>query len=156
MIVRKEVQTVVTVKMLKPYYIKTDIHHIHVILAYQYFSIIMNKEIYHFVPIEEKEIVIERKTKKIVNLEDKFGFQKGKDIIYFTMTELISLPDFLIQLYFIVESYCAHDEKNPKNKQTMETVFIVNELERLNTIRLIDKALDERDEKAFYSLVKLL
>lgn len=146
----------VTVKMLKPYYIKTDAHRIRVILAYQYFSIFINKEVYHFIPIENKEIVIDRKTKRIVNIEDRFAFQKGKDIIYFKMSELIALPDFLIQLFFIIESYDARTQNNPKDKQSQETEFIIQELERLNTERLIDKALDERDESLFYSLVKLL
>lgn len=146
----------VTVKMLKPYYIKTDAQRIRVILAYQYFSIFINKEVYHFVPIENNEIVIDRKTKRIVNMEDRFAFQKGKDITYFKMRELISLPDFLIQLFFIVESYDARTQKNPKNKRIQETEFIIQELERLNTERLIDKALDEKDKKAFYSLVNLL
>lgn len=149
-------QTVVTVKMLKPYYIKADAHRIRVILAYQYFSILINKEVYHFIPIEKKEIVIDRKTRRIVNIDAKFAFQKGKDIIYFKMSELISLPDFLIQLYFIVESYDARNQQNPKSKQSQETEFIINELERLNKVRMIDKALDERDEDTFYSLVKSL
>lgn len=142
--------------MLKPYYIKTDAHRIRVILAYQYFSIFINKEVYHFIPIENKEIVIDRKTKRIVNIEDRFAFQKGKDIIYFKMSELIALPDFLIQLFFIIESYDSRTQNNPKDKQSQETEFIIQELERLNTERLIDKALDERDESLFYSLVKLL
>jgi len=146
----------VTVKLLKPYYIKTDAYKIRVILAYQYFSILMNKEVYHFVPLENNEIVIDRKTKRIVNIDDKFAFQKGKNIIYFKISELISLPDFLIQLYFIVESYDARTQKTPQHKQSQETEFIIQELERMNVKKLIDKALDEKDEKLFYSLVELL
>lgn len=146
----------VTVKVLKPYYIKTDAHRIRVILASQYFSIFIHKEVYHFVPIESKEIVIDRKTKRIVNIEDRFAFQKGRNIIYFKMSELISLPDFLIQLYFIIESYDARIQNSPKDKQSQETDFIIQELERKNIERLIDKALDERDEELFYSLIKRL
>jgi len=142
--------------MLKPYYIKTDAYRIRVILAYQYFSIFINKEVYHFVPIENKEIVIDRKTKRIVNIDDRFAFQKGKDIIYFKMNELISLPDFLIQLYFIIESYDARTHNNPKDEQNQETEFIIQELERLNLERLVDKSLDERDEELFNSLVEYL
>src|SRR5690625_3162430 len=91
--------------MLKPYYIKSDAHYIRVVLAYQYFAIFVNQEVYQFIPTEAKEIRINRKTQKIVNIEAKFAFQKGKNIIYIPMTELISLPDFLIQLYSIVETY---------------------------------------------------
>ena len=146
----------VTVKMLKPYYIKADAKHVRVILAYQYFSILIKDQLYHFVPIEAKEIKIDRKTKKIVNVEARFSFQKGKDIIYIKMTELISLPDFLIQLYFIVESYYAQDKMECDTESSPENIAIIKELERLNVMRYIDKALDERDDKAFYSLVKLL
>lgn len=146
----------VTVKMLKPYYIKTDANRIRVILAYQYFSILINKQVYHFVPIEAKEIIIDRKTKRILNIEAKFAFQKGKDIIYFTMAELISLPDFLLQLYFIVESYYAKDQTEQKSEANSENNYIIQELERLNIVRMIDEALDKKDEKAFHSLVKLL
>lgn len=146
----------VTVKMLKPYYIKTDAYKMRVILAYQYFSILISKEVYHFVPLENSEIVIDRKTKRIVNIDYRFAFQKGKDLIYFTVSELISLPDFLIQLYFIVESYDARTQKGLQHKPNQETEFIIKELERMNVKKLIDHALDKKDEKLFYSLVKLL
>jgi len=142
--------------MLKPYYIKTDAYKIRVILAYQYFSILMNKEVYHFVPLENNEIVIDRKTKRIVNIDDRFAFQKGKDLIYFKISELIALPDFLIQLYFIVESYDARVQQSPKVKQSQETELIIEELERMNVKKLIDKALDERNQELFNYLVELL
>lgn len=142
--------------MLKPYYIKADTEHIRVVLAYQYFSILIKDQLYHFVPIEAKEIKINRKTKKIVNVDVRFSFQKGKEIIYLKMTDLIALPDFLIQLYFIVESYYAQDKMASENKPTSESTAVVKELERLNIIRSIDKALDARDEEAFYTLTRLL
>lgn len=146
----------VTVKMLKPYYIKTDANYVRVILAYQYFSILINNQLYHFVPIEANEIQIDRKTKRIVNVEAKFSFQKGKDIVNITMTELISLPDFLIQLYFIVESFYARNQLDSKNEQSEEIALTINQLERMNIKNLIDKALDERNEELFYELVKKL
>src|SRR5690625_4127848 len=119
----------VTVKMLKPYYIKTDAYKMRVILAYQYFSILISKEVYHFVPLENSEIVIDRKTKRIVNVDDRFAFKKGKDLIYFKVSELISLPDFLIQLYFIVESYNPRQKKVLKHNPNKEPGFIIKELE---------------------------
>lgn len=54
----------VTVKMLKPYYIKTEEEYVRVILAYQYFSVVINKKVYQFIPVEANEIRINRKTKK--------------------------------------------------------------------------------------------
>lgn len=135
---------------------KTDKEHVRVVLAYQYFSILIKDQLYHFVPIESREIKINRKTKKIVNVDARFSFQKGKEIIYLKMTDLISLPDFLIQLYFIVESYYAQEKKASESKTNPENDLIIKELERLNILRSIDRALDDKDEKAFYELSKLL
>src|SRR5699024_11801654 len=145
-----------SVKMLRPYYIKADKKHVRVILAYQYFSIFVNEHVYHFIPIDAKEIVIHRKTKKIVNIESKFAFQKGKEIIYISMTKLISLPDFLVQIHALTKTYFIQGRIEHKTKPKNESVNIISELEQLNLERLIDKALDERDADAFHSLVKLL
>jgi len=153
----------VSVKLLKPYYIKMNSEYIRIILAYQYFSLFINKKVYHFVPIEGQEILVNRRTKKVVNTETKFAFQKGKDVIYITMKKLTSLVDFMDQLEEIIEPYYEEEENNerklvvqPKEKLNEMTTLIVNELEEQNVKRLIDRALDERDENAFYNLSKLL
>lgn len=151
-----EVDGVVTVKMLKPYYIKSNAKHVRVILAYQYFSILIHEHVYHFVPIDATEIIINRKTRRIVNIDDRFGFQKGKDIIYISMAELITLPDFLIQLYFIVESYDAQNRIEMNETENPDLDQLIKSLERQNIMRLIDVALDEKDEENFHSLVELL
>lgn len=149
------VGTLVTVKLLKPYYIRTDAHRIQITLAYQYFSILIKNKVYHFIPVEDKEIIIERKTKKIINIKAKFAFQKDEDIVYFTMAELISLPDFLLQLFLIIESYYTDDKEDPK-KGILENDYIIHELERLNVLKLIDDALDNRDKETFDLLVEYL
>ncbi|HLR72889.1 MAG TPA: IDEAL domain-containing protein [Pseudogracilibacillus sp.] len=153
----------VSVKLLKPYYIKMNSEYIRIILAYQYFSLFINKKVYHFVPIEGQEILVNRRTKKVVNTETKFAFQKGKDVIYITMKKLTSLVDFMDQLEEIIEPY-YEEEKNkerslvvqPKEKLNEKTTLIIKELEEQNVRRLIDQALDERDVNAFYNLSKLL
>src|SRR5699024_5532219 len=95
----------VNVKLLKPYYIKMSENYIRVILAYQYFSLLINNQVYHFIHVEGIEIRINRKTKQDVNTETKFVFQKGNDNIYITMKKLTSLTDFMEQLTNIVEPY---------------------------------------------------
>lgn len=149
-------EKVVTVKMLKPYYIKSDAKYVRVVLAYQYFSILINEQLYHFVPVEANEIKINRNTKRIVNLDAKFAFQKGKELIHIQMKDLVALPDFLIQLYFIVESYYAKYELEDRSQYSYESSLLIRHLEQLNVKRLIDKALDEKDEKAFFELIKKL
>ncbi|HLR65644.1 IDEAL domain-containing protein [Virgibacillus alimentarius] len=142
----------VSVKKFKPYYIKSDTDYVRLILGYRYFTIFINGEEYQFIPIRSKEIKINRKTRKIENIEDQFAFQKGNDVIYITMNELIYLPDFLIHVYDIAKPY--YTDIQEQNDETNE--IIIAELERLNIKRLIDKALDERDEQSFFTLINLL
>ncbi|MGY0692137.1 IDEAL domain-containing protein [Virgibacillus sp. FSP13] len=146
----------VTVKELKPYHIKVDADYVRVILAYNYFAVCVDEEEYEFVPVKAKEIKVDRRTKRIKNMEDTFAFQKGKNIIHFAMADLIYLPEFLIQLHTIAGPYYIKDENKTTIDTTMDNQAIMDELEQQNIKRLIDKALDEKDEEAFYSLVKLL
>lgn len=148
----------VTVKLLKPYYIKMSSEYIRIILAYQYFTLIINGKVYHFVPIKGKEIRINRKTKQVVNTETKFAFQKEKDIIYITVKKLTTLSDFMMQLDRIIKPYYEQPllEDSETVKRKRETDKIIKELEFENLKRLIDKALDEKDQKAFEQLVKFL
>ncbi|HLR40962.1 MAG TPA: IDEAL domain-containing protein [Virgibacillus sp.] len=145
-----------TVKMLKPYYVKVDREYLRLILGYQYFTVFMNDAEYEFIPTESKEIKINRRTRKIENIEDKFAFQKGTDVIYITMNELIYLPDFMIHLYDIAKPYYTRDIDAKQQEENDMNEAIIDELERLNVKRMIDKALDERDEESFYTLLKML
>lgn len=148
----------VTVKMLKPYYIKLNADYIRIILAYQYFSLLIDNKLYHFVPIEGREILINRKTKKVVNTETKFAFQKGKDVIYITMKKLTSLVDFMDQLSEIIRPYYENSlvVYNDNIEISDATNQLISQLESENIKRLIDQSLDERDLDTFKQLVKLL
>src|SRR5699024_2779441 len=148
----------VTVKLLKPYYIKMNSEYIRVILAYQYFSLIINKKVYHFIPIEGQEILVNRNTKQVVNTETKFAFQNGKDIVYLTMKKLTTLDDFMNQLDDIIKPYYDHTLKRKKYEEKIDeqTELMIVELEKKNVFRLIDKALDEKDEEMFNYLTTLL
>lgn len=143
----------VTVKLLKPYYIKMSADYIRVILAYQYFSLLINNQVYHFIPVEGKEIRINRKTKQVVNTETKFAFQKGNDTIYITMKKLTSLTDFMDQLTNIVEPYYTDDISKLEDEKNK---VLFNEIEKDNVLRLIDQALDTKDQASFNYLVELL
>lgn len=142
--------------MLKPYYIKADEKYVRIILAYQYFSIMIKQKVYDFIPTEANEIIINRKTKKIENMNAKFAFQHDKDVVHVTMEKLVSLPDFVDQLHSIAKSYYYDENESVKTSEKKESAVIIEELEKMNIKRLIDKALDERDEKAFYELSRLL
>lgn len=150
----------VSVKMLKPYYIKTDKEYVRIVLAYQYFSVVINDKDYQFIPIEANEFRINRRTQKVENVDAKFAFQNGKEVVYLTLAKLITLPDFLQQLHAIAGSYYIDESKEKKlqnqSEQDFESAIIIEELEKMNVLRLIDKALDERDEQAFRELIKYL
>lgn len=141
----------VSIKMLKPYYIQADDAYVRVVLAHQYFTIILNKQAYQFVPFKSKEIKINRRTQKVENVDAQFAFQKGKDIIYMTMSDLLSVPEFLVQLDVIVRVYVEQ-----KREPDIEDTAVIDELVRMNVKRMIDKALDSRNEAEFYRLVKML
>src|SRR5699024_4045253 len=120
--------------------------------------LLIDGRLYHFVPIEGREILINRKTKKVVNTETKFAFQKDDDIIYITMKKLTSLVDFMDQLGEIIKAYyenslVVYEEDTNLSKSTNQ---LVRELELANVKRLIDKSLDNRDANTFNELVKLL
>ncbi|MUV39036.1 hypothetical protein JNUCC1_02908 [Lentibacillus sp. JNUCC-1] len=144
----------VKVKMLKPYYIKIHTKTLRIVLAYQYFSVFINEHTYQFIPIESSEIRVNLQTKKIENTDARFAFQKGKSIMYMTMTELSRLPDFLEQLHGICEPYYESDNNKCDASQKEEVLDLITELENLNRHRLIDKALDEGDYEAFQKLTQ--
>src|SRR5690625_4547852 len=140
----------VTVKLLKPYYIKMSENYIRVILAYQYFSLLINNQVYHFIHVEGKEIRINRKTKQVMNTETKLAFQKGNDTIYITMKKLTSLTDFMDQITNIVEPYYKDEINEVENE---ENRLLLKELENNNIISIIYKVLEYKDEKKFNNII---
>src|SRR5690625_2983469 len=145
-----------TIKNLKPYRVTCDDKYIYVTLAYRYFDVIIHKEVYQFIPIEAKIVKLDRNTRQIINKDAQFAFQKDNKIVYVQMTELMILPQFLHGLNKIIDSFF---EKNATTKQKgyLENVdLIIYQLERENIKRLIDIALDEKDEQTFNRLVKKL
>lgn len=139
--------------MLKPYYIKMNAEYIKVILAYQYFSLFIDKQVYHFVPIEGQEILINRKTKRVVNTETKFAFQKDKEVLYITVKKLTTLADFMNQLEAIIKPYYeAETQVQTKQVVNKEIEALFEALEKDNVKRLIDQSLDEKNQAMFHEL----
>lgn len=66
------------VQYMKPFYTKVTGDKLRLVFAYQYFSILKENEIFHFIPIEGKEMIINMKTQQIENLSEVFVFQKRK------------------------------------------------------------------------------
>lgn len=132
--------------MLKPYYVKEEGKYIRVVLAYQYFSLLMDDQVYHFVPLEAREIRINRQTQQIENKEDVFVFQKGKKYNRINLSDLMKVKDFQEHLSSILSPYMVMSKTDEK----MANIdHVIMELERRNLLRLIDRALDENNEERF-------
>ncbi|MFD1020289.1 IDEAL domain-containing protein [Thalassobacillus hwangdonensis] len=142
-----------TVKMLKPYYVKEDSHYTRIVLAYQYFSVLVDGQLYHFIPKESKEIIIDRKKNRIHNVYDIFVFQRGKKVIYVAVADLLVLPEFMTQIQSILKT---HDRIEEKEEDPSESIGLFEELEKGNLRRLIDKAIDNGDEVLFNQLTQKL
>ena len=143
------------IKMLKPYYVKEDKRFIRVVLAYQYFSLFIDQELYQFVPMESREIIIDRSRKRVHNVFDIFVFQRGKKMVYVSVADLLALPEFITQLDSIVSPYYDDDEQLEGQESMEEVNEIIVELERENLRRLIDRAIDEEDRDRFQILTDL-
>ncbi|PKR77969.1 hypothetical protein CEY16_08580 [Halalkalibacillus sediminis] len=141
-----------TVKFLKPYYVKKDERFVRVVLAFQYFSIEMDDRVYQFIPLDAREIVIDRTNRSIVNLHDLFVFQKGVRYIKLPLQELMKFEAFEDQMQQIIEEFLDEDLAVSK----LEAELVCGELELANVHRLIDQALSVGDEKSFIELTGML
>lgn len=147
-------ECVQTLETLEPYYIKTYEEHIHIVLEEDHFTIRLNNEEYKFHPIHVDEIIINRKTQQIENIDDTVAFRKGEEIKYFKIGDLVYVPKFLNELTTIAEPYYIYEHL--KENEPSEVDQFVDMLEKDNVKRLIDKALDDRNKERFYSLLKHL
>lgn len=145
-----------TIKNLKPYRVTCDQKFIYVTLAYRYFDILINNEVYQFIPIESKDVQLDRYTRRIVNTDARFAFQKENKIVYVQMLDLMMLPQFLHGLNRIIDSYFEKKITEERNSQSEHIELVIYELERENIKRLIDRALDEKNEQQFRKLVTKL
>ncbi|RCW74744.1 IDEAL domain-containing protein [Saliterribacillus persicus] len=136
----------VSIKMFKPYYVKEEGKYIRVVLAYQYFSLVLDGGVYHFVPLEAREIRFNRETQKIENEEAVFVFQKGKSFNRISLAELIQVEDFQEHLANILRPHLTEEPNTTSNPAIDEVIYA---LEHENIKRLIDQALINKDQKAF-------
>lgn len=146
----------IQVQYMKPFYTKISGSTLRLVFAYQYFSITKDNELFHFVPIEGKEIIVNLKTMQIENLSEIFIFQRGNRFLRLPLYQLLLISNVHEHLAPILEEASNQAETInliPQEENT-EINNIIRELEAKNLERLIDEALSNRDEKLFYELVK--
>lgn len=146
----------IQVQFMKPFYTKVNGKTLRLVFAYQYFSIVKDDELYHFVPVEGKEMIIDLDTKQIENLSEIFVFQRGNRFIRLPLYQLLLISNVHEHLSPILEKASNNEDQLnilPSDKEESEVQKMIRHLEEQNLNRLIDKALEMRDEKRFYQLL---
>lgn len=141
------------VKRMEPFYTKRDGARLKMVFAYQYFSIIKDDELFHFIPVEGKEIVINLSSLQIENLSEVFVFQKGSRFIRLPLYQLLLVSNIHDHLELILDEL-ELKQGEQFSSASKEIELLIEEFENLNRLRLIDYALEERDEELFYQLAK--
>ena len=146
----------ISVQFMKPFYTKVSDTKLRLVFAYQYFSIDKDNEIYHFIPIEGKEMIINLNTMQVENLSEVFVFQRGNRFIRLPLYQLLLVSNIYEHLTPILDNVTANlnietsEEKMPIEPEILELIYA---LEDENLSRLIDTALAERNEALFYDLI---
>ncbi|MED4889259.1 transcriptional regulator [Lysinibacillus fusiformis] len=143
------------VQYMKPFYTKITGDKLRLVFAYQYFSILKENEIFHFIPIEGKEMIINMKTQQIENLSEVFVFQKGNRFIRLPLYQLLLITNVHDHLAPILES------ATPKQQLPLVSTVTVGEIDQLiteieirNLDNLIDQALLENNKSLFFHLLQ--
>lgn len=145
------------VQFMKPFYTKVTGDQLRLVFAYQYFSILKDDEIFHFIPIEGKEMIVNLQTMQVENLSEVFVFQKGNRFIRLPLYQLLLISNVHDHLVPILESSAPQvEEVEEKSAERTELDDIITQLERENIVRLIDEALAQNDKESFERLAEQL
>lgn len=139
----------ILVQLMKPFYTKYEGNSIKMVFAYQYFSIRKDDELFHFIPVEGKEIILNAQTLQVENLSEVFVFQKGNRFIRLPLYQLLLVSDIHTHLQTILEEANQIDTQEGSIEGTEEVIKL---LEEQNLERMFDFALKMRDEELFNKL----
>ena len=146
----------IKVQFMKPFYTKVSGEKLRLVFAYQYFSITKDEEIFHFIPIEGKEMIVDLNTLQVENLSEVFVFQRGNRFVRLPLYQLLLVSNVHEHLMPLIENVTTH-VKPPQAEKVYEfnaeVEGIVRVLEEENLARLIDDALESRNEALFHDLM---
>ncbi|MFJ8065538.1 transcriptional regulator [Psychrobacillus sp. NPDC096426] len=137
------------VQLMKPFYTKREGNRIKLVFAYQYFSIRKDDELFHFIPVEGKEIIVHAETLQVENLSEIFVFQKENRFIRLPLYQLLLVSDIHMHLQVIIEK---NVHMNLSSSSLENAAEVIQELEQKNYERMIDYALLNKDENLFSKL----
>lgn len=148
----------IQVNYMKPFYTKLTARKLRLVFAYQYFSVVKDNELYYFVPIEGKEMIVNLDTMQIENLAEVFVFQKGNRFLRLPLYQLMLMSNIQEHLLPMLEEVIAKANDVPQQQPAPppavdEPSAFEQELTKRNYDYLIDCALDSNDEAAFHKLV---
>ncbi|WP_042222411.1 IDEAL domain-containing protein [Oceanobacillus manasiensis] len=144
----------VIIKSFLPFRIGLSSSAIYLKLSIGGFVVLVNGKEYHYVPLDATSIHVNRETGEVVNKDAIFVFQHGKEEKHISMYELLFQSDFLIHLQGFIKPYFSKKATSLWDNDELD--ILIDQLELANIKRSIDKALDERDEETFHSLLKML
>jgi len=143
------------VQYMKPFYTKITGDKLRLVFAYQYFSILKENEIFHFIPIEGKEMIINLNTQQIENISEVFVFQKGNRFIRLPLYQLLLITNVHDHLAPILENATPKPQLPLVSSVTVgEVDHLITELEQKNIDYLIDKALLDYNKDLFFELLQ--
>jgi len=142
------------VQYMKPFYTKITGDKLRLVFAYQYFSILKENEIFHFIPIEGKEMIINLNTQQIENLSEVFVFQKGNRFIRLPLYQLLLITNVHEHLAPILENATPKPQLPLISSVTAgEIDQLIAEMEQKNLDYLIDQALLDHNKTLFFELL---
>ncbi|WAB25080.1 transcriptional regulator [Lysinibacillus phage vB_LfM_LysYB1] len=143
----------IQVQYMKPFHTKVKGNKLRLVFAYQYFTVMKEGELFHFIPIEGKEMIINMDTGQIENMSEVFVFQKGNRFIRMPLYQLMLISNIHEHLEPILKS-CSPRRTDHSEVTYTEVCAIVQALEEKNYEYLIDQALLNKDEELFYKLIR--
>ena len=144
-----------TIQRMTPFFTKQEDFRLRLVFAYQYFSIIKGNEVFHFVPKEGKEIIVNTKSLQVENLGEVFVFQRGNRFIRLPLYQLLLISDLHMHLNTILEGSIPMEVQIDVPEGVIsEAKEIIGELETTNRLRMIDYALETDDLLLFNQLTE--
>ncbi|MHA6259019.1 transcriptional regulator [Sporosarcina sp. CAU 1771] len=146
-----------SVQRMTPFFTSQKDYRLRLVFAYQYFSIIKGGELFHFIPAEGKEIIINMKSLQVENLGEVFVFQRGNRFIRLPLYQLLLISDLHTHLNTIMEGSVDMEVKvdvNPVVEVPSEVIELIVVMEKENRVRMIDYALETGNKQLFVELTK--
>lgn len=146
----------ITIQFMKPFYQKRKGNELRLVFAYQYLSIMKDDEVFHFIPIEGKEILVDLEQRQVTNLSEVLVFQRGNRFLRIPLYQLLlisNIHEFLApHIEEALGTGVPKEEREAEEDIEEETLSVLKEIELQNLERLIDRALEEKNEEKFYEL----